>query len=167
MSFAGVSKSFKLHTLNNVEHVDANADAEGAPARMRARPKEMSRLLNNFHSAVEDVVFTLKPKRTGKCIELLSYIDPSTAASSVGAQTEMNIDTKQSWIVDYRHAGDTDPGCSENYESTVSMKDIKVGLSLCESLGRDVCISVRGVGCPFFLTAEHVVSSAQAAEVKQ
>jgi hypothetical protein len=153
----GVSKHFKLHTLTDVEHVDANANADGSPARMRTRPRELSRILGSFHSSTEDVVFTLKPRKAGKSIDLLSY-DASAQASG---KTIMSIDTEQQWVVDYKHLGDTDAKHNHEYESTVSMKDLRAGTALCESLGRDACISVRGVGSPFFLTAENFAPSSE------
>lgn len=149
-SKAGLVKTYECSTLDDIEVLCANIDRRTLPVRLVLRPKELNKLLANFHSGQSDVTLLslpdLPPGPDGermKRLRLASYADPAkTEPAGASLSTRLAVDTHEELIVGYQHRS---AGAAE---ATVNLKDLKVMVAFCESVDSDISLFFDQPGQP-------------------
>jgi cell cycle checkpoint control protein RAD9A len=131
----GLTKTYECCTLEEPEVLCASIDKRTLHARLVLKPKELNKLLSNFHSGQVDVTFLSLPAAAqqggvvaapAKRLRLSSYIDPAKPEPP-GARlmTRLAVDTGEEWVAGYSHRG------AAPLEATVNLKDLKARVGGC------------------------------------
>jgi hypothetical protein len=123
-------KTYDVACIAEPEILCANVDRRTLPVRIVSRPRELAKLLANFHSGQSDITLLSLPDAPGsaggppagsvKRLRLLSYEDPAKAlAPGTHLTTQLAVHTSEEIIVSYTHRG------GAPVEATVNLKDLK------------------------------------------
>lgn len=156
----GVTKTYSVHCLTDVEHLKATIDASRMPVRLVARPREFGRILSHFQSGQNDITISCSPEgaengfddrdllKTGdergaahRNLKLSSYADPNAPAGQA-LQTSVSLDTAEDAVASYEHDG------NGPVDVTVNLKDLRAIVAFCESVDLDVALFCDCAGAP-------------------
>jgi hypothetical protein len=156
----GVRKTYRIHVIEDAEHLKATIDAESMPVKLVLRPRGFSRLLSHFQPGQNDITIACLPESDGaerversfgvnanepppprKNLKLTSYVDPN-APPSGALQTSIGMDTSEDAVLRYEAKKD------ETLEVTVNLKDLKAMVAFCEHVDVDVAIFADSPGAP-------------------
>jgi cell cycle checkpoint control protein RAD9A len=156
----GVRKTYRIHVIEDAEHLKATIDAESMPVKLVLRPRGFSRLLSHFQPGQNDITIACLPETDGaerversfgvnanepppprKNLKLTSYVDPN-APPSGALQTSIGMDTSEDAVLRYEAKKD------ETLEVTVNLKDLKAMVAFCEHVDVDVAIFADSPGAP-------------------
>uniref|UniRef100_A0A453I4E7 Cell cycle checkpoint control protein RAD9A n=1 Tax=Aegilops tauschii subsp. strangulata TaxID=200361 RepID=A0A453I4E7_AEGTS len=151
-----VSGRKKTHRISCSAESDVQTlalDRNGFPSRLAIRPRDLTRLLSNFQSSLQELtVIATEPAARlpgvddgtgGKAVELLSYIDPTKDDYDSRLHTQLWIDPAEEFL-EYEHAGDP-------VDVTFGVKELKAFLTFCEGCEVDILLFYQKAGEPVLL----------------
>lgn len=128
-------------------------DRNRFPSRLAIRPRDLTRLLSNFQSSLQELtVIATEPAAVlpgvddgteGKAVELLSYIDPTKDDYDSRLHTQLWINPAEEFL-EYEHAGDP-------VDVTFGVKELKAFLTFCEGCEVDILLFYEKAGAPVLL----------------
>ncbi|PON52082.1 Rad9/Ddc [Trema orientale] len=134
----------------NVQHL--SLDRRRFPSNFVVRPRDLSRLLANFQSSLQELtIIATEPNSLpsdvgseigGKAVELRSYIDP-TKDNDSSLHTQLWIDPMEEFV-QYTHTGDP-------VDVTFGVKELKAFLSFCEGCEVDIHLYFEKAGEPILM----------------
>lgn len=149
---SGMKKAYWI-TCNvepDIQHL--SLDTRKFPSSFIVRPHDLSRLLGNFQSSLQEItIIATEPTSLpsdvageigGKAVELRSYVDPSKENDSL-LHTQLWIDPSEEFV-HYTHTGDP-------VDVTFGMKELKAFLSFCESCEVDIHLFFEKAGEPILM----------------
>jgi len=152
---SGMTKTYSMSTLSDVEHVDADLDLETFGVRCALRAKTTHRLLTHFASAAQDdVTMTFEANvegdGEGRVVTLSSGASAGQGLSQA-MQTSVGLKRGDETILRYENV------TGARVEVTVNLKDLRSVVHLCESSDVDVAIFCQQTGAPVVVkpTAEY------------
>ncbi|WVY94801.1 hypothetical protein V8G54_033889 [Vigna mungo] len=129
----------------DIQHL--SLDRQKFPSNFVVRPRDLSRLLANFQSSLQEITIIATEPSTlpldganeigGKAVELRSYMDP-TKENDTLLHTQLWIDPKEEFL-QYVHTGDP-------VDVTFSVKELKAFLSFCEGCEVDIHLHFEKAG---------------------
>lgn len=150
---SGLVKTYDVACLAEPEILCANIDRRKLPVKVVVKPKELARMLANFHSGQVDVTFVslpdtplaapLPPGVAVKRLRLLSFVDPAKAEPT-GSQltTRLAVDAGDEMVATYTHRGNA------LAEATVNLRDLRVMVAFCEAVEADLALWFEAPGAP-------------------
>ncbi|KAI5072501.1 hypothetical protein GOP47_0012607 [Adiantum capillus-veneris] len=151
----GIRKSYWITCANDPDMQHVVLDRETFPSRLVVKPCDLTRLLGNFQSSLQEITIIAteaspmssvgsKTSSDGKAVELRSYIDPIKAENNDGAlHTQLWIDPSEE-LQEYVHQGAA-------VDVTFSLKELKAFLSFCEGSEADMHVFFEKAGKPILL----------------
>ncbi|KAL5135961.1 Cell cycle checkpoint control protein RAD9A [Glycine soja] len=150
--YNGMRKTYWI-TCNvepDIHHL--SLDRQKFPSNFVVRPRDLSRLLANFQSSLQEItIIATEPSSLltdasneigGKEVELRSYMDP-TKDNDTLLHTQLWIDPKEEFL-QYVHTGDP-------IDVTFSVKELKAFLSFCEGCEVDLHLHFEKAGEPILM----------------
>ncbi|XP_072982786.1 uncharacterized protein [Typha latifolia] len=149
----GVKKSYWIscNVEPDIEHL--TLDRRRFPSSLVVRPRDMTRLLANFQSSLQEItVIATEPaigmgdaesEIGGKAVELRSYIDPTKDDSDTTLHTQLWIDPTEEFV-QYNHVGDP-------VDVTFGVKELKAFLTFCEGCEVDIHLFFEKAGEPILM----------------
>ncbi|VAH90839.1 cell cycle checkpoint control protein RAD9B isoform X2 [Triticum aestivum] len=151
-----ISGRKKTHRISCSAESDVQTlalDRNGFPSRLAIRPRDLTRLLSNFQSSLQELTFIATQPAArlpgvddatgGKAVELLSYIDPTKDDYDSRLHTQLWIDPAEEFL-EYEHAGDP-------VDVTFGVKELKAFLTFCEGCEVDILLFYQKAGEPVLL----------------
>ncbi|MCO5592820.1 hypothetical protein L7F22_046823 [Adiantum nelumboides] len=151
----GIRKTYWITCTNDPDMQHVALDRETFPSRLVVKPCDLTRLLGNFQSSLQEITVIAteaspissvgsKTSSDGKAVELRSYIDPIKAENNDGAlHTQLWIDPSEE-LQEYEHQGAA-------VDVTFSLKELKAFLSFCEGSEADMHVFFEKAGKPILL----------------
>ncbi|OAY74257.1 Cell cycle checkpoint control protein RAD9A [Ananas comosus] len=150
----GVKKTYWISCQVEPDIQQLSLDRQRFPSSLVVRPRDLSRLLANFQSSLQEItIIATEPlvgpsdaggEIGGKAVELRSYIDPAKDSSDAALHTQLWIDPAEEFL-QYNHVGDP-------VDVTFSVKELKVAfLTFCEGCEVDIHLFFEKAGEPILL----------------
>ncbi|KAK8928309.1 hypothetical protein KSP39_PZI017345 [Platanthera zijinensis] len=112
---SGARKTYGISCNVEAEIQHLSLDRRRLPSSFVVRPRDLTRLLSNFQSSLQEITIIATDPSTapsdsdgeigGKAVELRSYIDPTKDNSDATLHTQLWIDPAEEFL-QYRHVGD-------------------------------------------------------------
>ncbi|PKA57668.1 cell cycle checkpoint control protein RAD9A [Apostasia shenzhenica] len=158
---SGVRKTYWISCNVEPEIQHLSIDKRRFPSSFVVRPRDLTRLLANFQSSLQEITIIATEPSTlscdndgeigGKAVELRSYIDPAKDNSDATLHTQLWIDPAEEFL-QYQHVGDP-------VDVTFGVKELKyygIVILPCYLIVIDflatICTVFAGIidsGCPF------------------
>ncbi|KAK1650132.1 hypothetical protein QYE76_067937 [Lolium multiflorum] len=149
----GLKKTYRISCTAESEVQTLALDRGRFPSRLAIRPRDLTRLLSNFQSSLQELtIIATEPAAGlpcvdddigGKAVELLSYIDPTKDDYDSRLHTQLWIDPAEEFL-EYVHAGDP-------VDVTFGVKELKALLTFCEGCEADILLFYEKAGEPVLL----------------
>ncbi|KAM0925096.1 hypothetical protein ACQ4PT_004421 [Festuca glaucescens] len=149
----GLKKTYRISCTAESEVQTLALDRSRFPSRLAIRPRDLTRLLSNFQSSLQELtIIATEPAAGlpcvdddigGKAVELLSYIDPTKDDYDSRLHTQLWIDPAEEFL-EYVHAGDA-------VDVTFGVKELKALLTFCEGCEADILLFYEKAGEPVLL----------------
>ncbi|KAL5210693.1 hypothetical protein ABZP36_006316 [Zizania latifolia] len=152
----GVRKTYCIACSAEPEVQTLALDRSNFSSRLAIRPRDLTRLLSNFQSSLQELtVIATDPAAglsnagggvdavEGKAVELRSYIDPTKDDCDTRLHTQLWIDPVEEFL-EYVHSGDP-------VDVTFGVKELKAFLTFCEGCEVDILLFFQKAGEPALL----------------
>ncbi|CAA3007082.1 cell cycle checkpoint control RAD9A isoform X1 [Olea europaea subsp. europaea] len=148
----GMKKSYWITCNVEPDIQQLSLDRRKLPSNFVVRPRDLSRLLANFQSTLQEITFIATQPSSlpldaaneigGKAVELRSYIDPTKDNDST-LHTQLWIDPAEEFV-QYTHSGDP-------VDVTFGVKELKAFLAFCEGCEVDIHLYFDKAGEPILM----------------
>ncbi|KAF8721064.1 hypothetical protein HU200_023479 [Digitaria exilis] len=149
----GVRKTYWIVCSAEPEVQSLALDRGRFPSRLTIGPRELSRLLSNFQSSLQELTIIATDPAAGlldaggdiggKAVELRSYNDPAKDDCDTRLHTQLWIDPVEEFV-EYVHTGDP-------VDVTFGVKELKAFLTFCEGCEVDILLLFEKTGEPVLL----------------
>ncbi|XP_020585334.1 cell cycle checkpoint control protein RAD9A isoform X2 [Phalaenopsis equestris] len=149
----GARKTYWISCNVEPEIQQLSLDRRRLPTSFVVRPRDLTRLLSNFQSSLQEITIIATDPSTvpsdaeeeigGKAVELRSYIDPAKDNSDATLHTQLWIDPSEEFL-QYQHVGDP-------ADVTFGLKELKAFLSFCEGCEVDIHLFFEKAGEPILM----------------
>ncbi|GAB4855584.1 hypothetical protein Ancab_024207 [Ancistrocladus abbreviatus] len=150
--FNGMRKTYWITCNVDPDIQQLSLDKGRFPSNFVVRPRDLSRLLSNFQSSLQEItIIATEPSSApsdaageigGKAVELRSYIDP-TKDNDSSLYTQLWIDPTEEFV-QYSHIGNP-------VDVTFGMKELKAFHSFCEGCEVDIHLFFEKAGQPILM----------------
>ncbi|CAL5400555.1 unnamed protein product [Camellia sinensis] len=150
--YNGMRKAYWITCNVEPDIQQLSLDRRKLPSSFVVRPRDLSRLLGNFQSTLQEItIIATEPTSLpsdaaseigGKAVELRSYLDP-TKENDSSLHTQLWIDPTEEFV-QYTHTGDP-------VDITFGVKELKAFLSFCEGCEVDIHLYFEKAGEPILM----------------
>ncbi|KAL6648175.1 hypothetical protein ACP70R_012399 [Stipagrostis hirtigluma subsp. patula] len=149
----GVRKTYWIACSAESEVQTLALDRSRFPSHLVVRPRDLTRLLSNFQSSLQELTIIATDPAAGlpdaggdvggKAVELRSYNDPAKDDCDTRLHTQLWIDPAEEFM-EYVHTGDP-------VDVTFGVKELKAFLTFCEACEVDIHLFFEKAGEPVLL----------------